>query len=182
MSIAVIFLLAVGLSMDAFAVSVTNGICLGKVRAGQALACGICFGLFQGLMPLVGYLLGRTFADRVAAFDHWIALIVLGFIGVKMIADTVSDNDEVDTDYRLTPTLLIAQGIATSIDALAVGVSFAALSVNIAGAVLLICAVTFALSCAGAAAGGLLGGRSREKARIIGGIILICIGFRLFVQ
>ena len=123
MSIFELFLTACGLSMDAFAVSVTNGLCVRKGRVGGALMCGIIFGLFQGIMPAIGYALGMNFAEYIERFDHWIALILLGVIGLNMICG--SGDDEIQTGGRLTFGAVLVQGFATSVDALAVGISFA---------------------------------------------------------
>lgn len=181
--------MAVGLSMDAFAVSVTNGMCIKNAKSKQALACGLCFGLFQGLMPVIGFLLGKSFESLISKFDHWIALIFLSFIGIKMIVDSIKgDDDEAcdvsggKTGLKLTPSLLLTQGIATSIDALIVGVSFAALSVNIYSAAAFICCVTFAFSFAGVYIGKFFGSKFNNKAQIIGGAILIIIGLKTFIE
>lgn len=131
MSIFELFLTACGLSMDAFAVSVTNGLCVRKGRVRGALMCGIIFGLFQGIMPAIGYALGMNFAEYIERFDHWIALILLGFIGLNMIYG--SGVDEILTGGRLTFGAVLVQGFATSVDALAVGISFAALGVGKSG-------------------------------------------------
>ena len=117
MSIFELFLTACGLSMDAFAVSVTNGLCVRKGRVRGALMCGIIFGLFQGIMPAIGYALGMNFAEYIERFDHWIALILLGFIGLNMICG--SGEDEIQTGGKLTFGAVLVQGFATSVDALA---------------------------------------------------------------
>ena len=174
MSIFELFLTACGLSMDAFAVSVTNGLCVRKGRVRGALMCGIIFGLFQGIMPAIGYALGMNFAE------YWIALILLGFIGLNMICG--SGDDEIQTGGRLTFGAVLVQGFATSVDALAVGISFAALGVGIVRSAAFICVVTAALSFCGVMLGNKFSGKLKSKARIVGGVILICIGLKIFAE
>lgn len=178
-----LLLLAVGLSMDAFAVSVTNGLCLKKSGWKAAAACGVCFGLFQGIMPTIGFALGKTFTRYITSIDHYIALILLSFIGGKMLVDSFKNDDEsCETQFSLTLGLLLVQGVATSIDALAVGVSFAALSVNIVSAAAFICGVTFIFSFAGVFIGKKFGTVLNSKAQIFGGLILIGIGVKIFIE
>lgn len=178
-----LLLLAVGLSMDAFAVSVTNGLCLKKSGWKAAAACGVCFGLFQGIMPTIGFALGKTFTRYITSIDHYIALILLSFIGGKMLVDSLKkDEDSCETQFSLTLGLLLVQGVATSIDALAVGVSFAALSVNIVSAAAFICGVTFIFSFAGVFIGKKFGTVLNSKAQILGGLILIGIGVKIFIE
>ncbi|WP_124098561.1 manganese efflux pump MntP family protein [Ruminococcus sp. Marseille-P6503] len=177
-----ILLVAAGLSMDAFAVSVTNGMCVKRAGLPLSLMCGLCFGLFQGAMPAIGYALGKGFESRISAFDHWIALILLGFIGGRMIADTLKTDETEESLTKLTFPLLLVQGFATSVDALAVGVGFAALSVSIVVASALICAVTFIISCTGVYIGKSFGCRLNKKAETAGGIILIGIGLKVFIE
>ena len=169
MSIFELFLTACGLSMDAFAVSVTNGLCVRKGRVRGALMCGIIFGLFQGIMPAIGYALGMNFAEYIERFDHWIALILLGFIGLNMICGSGDD-------------AVLVQGFATSVDALAVGISFAALGVGIVRSAVFICVVTATLSFCGFMLGNKFSGKLKSKARIVGGVILICIGLKIFAE
>ena len=183
-----LFLIAVGLSMDAFAVSVTNGMCgikklKGKSLVGWWLGTGLCFGLFQGLMPTIGYALGSTFAQYVSAFDHIIALVLLGVIGGKMIADGVKGDEEGEgSGASMRFGLLLVQGVATSIDALAVGVTFAAMSVNIVSAALFICLTTFTFSVIGVGIGKKFGDFLNTKAQIAGGAILALIGLKIFIE
>lgn len=180
-----LLLIAVGLSMDAFAVSVTNGLCQKKIKLGWTLGIGLCFGLFQGAMPTAGFLLGKSFARYITAFDHYIALILLCFIGGKMLWEAIHSKGE-DAQAcaaPLTISALLIQGVATSIDALAVGVSFAALpDVNILLAALLICCVTFLCSVIGVRIGKRFGTLLNNKAEIVGGLILIGIGVKIFVE
>lgn len=177
-----LLLLAVGLSMDACAVSMTNGMCCKKIGKGWTLAMGACFGVMQGLMPLLGFLLGMLFVDIISAFDHWLALILLGFIGGKMIFEACRHEEETAAP-EMTVRLLLLQGIATSIDALAVGIGFSAFAdFRILPAVSLIAAVTFSLSAAGVLLGKRFGSLLNDKAQICGGLILIAIGIKIFVQ
>lgn len=177
-----ILLIALGLSMDAFAVSVTNGMCIKKAGISQSLMCGLCFGLFQGAMPAIGYALGKSFEEWITAFDHWIALILLGFIGGRMIADSVKPDKTEESIMKLTFPLLLVQGLSTSIDALAVGVGFAALSVSIVSSSAVICMVTFIISCIGVYIGKRFGCKLNKKAETAGGIILIAIGLKVFIE
>ena len=185
-----LLLLAIGLAMDAFAVSIGNGLSMKKQNPKAALAIAFSFGLFQALMPTLGYFLGSAFEDMIRQFDHFIALIFLGFIGGKMIFDGIKEliadkkgETEELPEFKLTFGKLLIQAIATSIDALIVGVSFAALpDVNIWTAVLLIGAVTFAISLAGVFSGKKFGQLLGSKAEIFGGIILVGIGLKVFIE
>ena len=182
MSIIDIILVAIGLSMDAFAVSITNGLCCQHLRRSQMLSVAVCFGGFQALMPTIGYFLGKAFEGYISALDHYIALILLGYIGGKMIFDALTGSAE-EHSYALTAKLLLMQGVATSIDALAVGVSFATLpNVQIVPAVLLIGGITFLLSLTGVLIGKKTGQKLGSRAQIVGGLILIGIGIKIFVE
>lgn len=178
MSIVTLLLLAVGLSMDAFAVSVCKGLAMGPVRWGRACVLGLWFGGFQGLMPLLGWLLGSRFAGYITAVDHWIAFGLLLFLGLKMLRET----GETQTSASLAAGEMLALAVATSIDALAVGITFAFLEVEVLPAVGLIAAVTFLLSTAGGKAGGRIGARHRSMAQALGGWILILLGCRLLLE
>ena len=183
MGITELILIGIGLSMDAFAVSVTNGLCCKEIKTGKTLLTGLCFGGFQGLMPLIGYFLGRGFAKYITAFDHIIALVLLGFIGGQMIFESFKKEEEKNDAVCLTAKMLLMQGIATSIDALAVGVSFAALdNVNITFAASAICCITFAFSVVGVFIGKKFGTVLNNKAQLVGGIILVGIGIKIFVE
>ncbi len=175
-----ILLIGVGLSMDAAAVSMTNGMCY-EMNWKRVLSIALSFGIFQGLMPLIGYFAGSLFAQRIAAFDHWIALVLLALIGGKMIFDGLHP-DSVETVKPFSFSLLMVQSIATSIDALAVGVSFAAMSVNIFAAVTLIAVTTFAISAAAVRIGVRVGDKLGAKAEIFGGTILVLIGIKIFAE
>ena len=173
-----ILLIGLGLSMDAFAVSLTNGLCTKQRR--QLWAAALCFGVFQGLMPLLGYLAGQLFSDSIAAFDHWIALLLLSFIGGKMLLDARS---QAEPEAALTVRTILLQGIAVSIDALAVGVSFAALpNVRILPAAGIIMSETFVLSRLGSLLGKSAGSRLGSRAQLLGGVLLIGIGCKIFVE
>lgn len=185
MSLVEIFLIGVGLSMDAFAVSVTNGMCKKSKNWVTAMACGLCFGIFQGLMPTLGYALGSTFAKYIEQYDHIIALVLLCYIGGKMVYDVIKGDDEAASDGgKLKIGELLLQGIATSIDALAVGVSFATmLSWGVmVGAAGIIAATTFIIAIAGVMIGGKFGNILNNKAQLVGGLILIGIGVKIFVE
>lgn len=192
MGFAELLLLAVGLAMDAFAVSVGNGLSMKKSDPKAALAIAASFGLFQALMPTVGYFLGSAFETVISRFDHYIALIFLGFIGGKMIFDGIrelrekkkSDGaPEEEKPFKLSFGALMIQSVATSIDALIVGVSFAALpNVNIWIAVTLIGIITFSISLVGVFSGKKFGQLLGSRAEIFGGLILVGIGVKVFVE
>ena len=174
-----LFLIGVGLSMDAFAVAICQGLSMTKIKWGHALTVGLYFGGFQALMPFIGYFLGSFFTDMVTKYSHWIAFILLAFIGVNMIRESRSE-EKVDNSMTVKSMLLLA--IATSIDALAVGVTFAFLEVNIIYAVLFIGTITFLCSAAGVKIGSLFGLKYKAKAEICGGIILIVIGVKILLE
>ena len=184
MGLAEILIIAVGLAMDAFAVSVTNGMCYKRLGAGRTLTIGMSFGIFQGVMPLIGFLAGSVFATKIGAADHWIALVLLLFIGGNMLRDAFSENEEDDEleDKELTFKILMLQAIATSVDALVVGVSFAALEVDIMLAVTTIAVVTFIMSIIGVKIGKTIGNTLNKKAQIFGGAVLILIGIKIFAE
>ncbi len=180
MSLADLFILAVGLSMDAFAVSICKGLAMPRASLGKAALVGLWFGGFQALMPLLGYLLGSRFSHYISSVDHWIAFILLGLIGVNMIREAFSEEEAADASLNAREMFMLA--VATSIDALAVGVTFAFLNVRILPAVSFIGVTTFVLSAAGVAAGHVLGGRFEKRAQIAGGVILILIGCRILLS
>ncbi len=182
MSLAELFILAVGLSMDAFAVSICKGLSLQKARSAQMALVGLWFGGFQALMPLLGYLLGVRFRDSITAFDHWIAFFLLGVIGANMIREALSREDPKEESASLSARAMLPLAVATSIDALAVGVSFAFLQVDIAPAVSFIGIVTFLLSGIGVKVGAVFGLRYKSKAELFGGIILILIGVKILLE
>ena len=182
MGIWTMLLTGIGLSMDAFAVSVCKGLGMRKMQYVQALVIGLFFGGFQALMPAVGYLLGSTFEQYITAVDHWIAFVLLCFIGGNMIREALSkDEEKLDASFSFKTMLLLA--IATSIDALAVGITFALLpDVNIAAAVLFIGATTFILSAIGLKVGNVFGTKYKSKAELAGGVILILIGTKILLE
>ena len=181
MSIWELMVLAVGLSMDAFAVSICKGLASKTMRWDGAVACGAWFGGFQALMPTIGYLVGSRFYVYIERFDHWIAFVLLALIGANMLREALSGEEEtVDASYRPREMLVLA--VATSIDALAVGVTLAMLQVSILRAALLIGLTTFAFSFAGVRIGNVFGSRYRKKAVIAGGVMLILIGVKILVE
>ncbi len=175
-----LFFIAVGVSMDAFAVSVCKGLSMQKMCWKNAWLAGVYFGGFQMLMPLAGYLLGTGFQDKITSIDHWIAFILLGAIGANMIKESFSGEAEGDCSFDVKTMLLLA--VATSIDALAVGVTFAFLRVDILPAVALIGATTFVLSAAGVRVGNVFGSRYKSKAELAGGVILIFMGTKILLE
>ena len=181
MGIFELFLLAVGLSMDAFAVSVCKGLSAGRVTLTHALTAGLWFGGFQGLMPFLGWLLGSRFQVLIASIDHWIAFLLLGLIGLNMIRESRSREEE-SLGTSFAPRAMLPLAVATSIDALAVGVSFAFLSVNIGAAVSFIGVITFVLSTVGVKAGSLFGAKYKSKAELAGGVILILMGLKILLE
>lgn len=181
MTLIEIIIIGISLAMDAFAVSVSNGICSKGQRLFNALLCGIIFGLYQGVMPAIGYALGSGLGEKIEKFDHYIALILLGFIGVKMIMEALTDNKRSEGN-RLTLPLLMVQGFATSVDALAVGVSLAALSADIVLSSAVICVITLVIAFSGYCIGSKFGCFSSDKAEIAGGTALILIGIRIFLS
>ena len=181
MTIFELFILAVGLSMDAFAVAVCKGLAIGKIQGKHVLIVGLWFGGFQALMPLIGYLLGSSFAEYIAAVDHWIAMILLTLIGANMIRESL-DRDPAHLNPSLGGRTMLVMAVATSIDALAVGVTFGFLQVRILPAVCFIGVITFLLSAAGVKVGSLFGERWRKGAQIAGGVILILLGLKILLE
>ncbi len=188
MSLLELLILAIGLSMDAFAVAVCKGLSFRKITAKHLLTVGLYFGIFQAGMPLIGYILGIQFSDKITSIDHWIAFVLLGFIGIHMIREALSKHedeeacctDEKDTSLKFKNMVVLA--VATSIDALAVGITFAFLKVSIVPAVSFIGLVTFTLSVVGVLIGNLFGARFKSKAELAGGIILVCLGTKILLQ
>ncbi len=181
-----VFLLALGLSMDAFAVSVSDGICYQQEKK-KLVISSVSFGVFQALMPLIGYLAGAAFSKYVEVVDHWIALVLLGFLGGKMLVEAIKNlrHPEEACDMRpFTYQLIFTQSIATSIDALAAGVTLAVAfpNTNPYLAVALIGTVTAACCLFGAFAGKKFGALMKDKAAVLGGVILIAIGVKIFVE
>lgn len=181
MGIIEIVLIGIGLSMDAFAVSVCKGLATKKIQIKHLLIAGAWFGGFQALMPTLGYVLGQSFQKYIEAFDHWIAFALLAFIGVNMIKEAISEEEEKADDSFGIKTMLI-MAVATSIDALAVGVTFAFLKVNIMFAVLVIGVTTFVISAMGVKIGNVFGAKYKSKAELTGGMILILIGVKILLE
>ena len=178
-----LFLLAVGLAMDAFAVSICKGLATTKASLKGSLICGTWFGGFQALMPLIGFFLGALFADAIKAFDHWVAFILLAIIGINMLKEAFGscDCEEHDADFSAKTMFIMA--VATSIDALAVGISLAMAGVsNIFLAVLLIGLMTCSLSALGVKIGNAFGCKYEKKAQIAGGVILILLGTKILLE
>ena len=181
MHIAELIIIAVGVSMDAFAVSICKGLSVKRLRPTYMLSAAAWFGGFQALMPLLGYFLGISFADMVADVDHWIAFVLLGIIGGKMIKEACQKHDEdYNPDFSVKTMFLLA--LATSIDALAVGISFAFLKVDIWISVLVIGLMTGAFSALGVQLGHVFGCRFKSKAEFIGGVILVAIGLKILLE
>lgn len=166
--------------MDAFAVAVCKGLSIKKLKVRQAALVGLYFGLFQALMPIIGYLLGYRFESFITSIDHWIAFVLLGIIGVNMIRESFHEDEEMSDDLGFKTMLMLA--VATSIDALAVGITFAFLSVQILPAASLIGVTTFLISCAGVYIGHAFGSALRSKAELAGGVILTLIGLKILLE
>lgn len=177
-----LLLIAIGLSMDAFAVSICKGLSTQKLQIKHYLIIGAWFGGFQALMPTIGYFLGSTFEQYITAYDHWVAFVLLGIIGGNMIREGLSkDEEKADGSFSVKSMLVLA--VATSIDALAVGITFALLpDVNIVAAVSFIGAITFIISALGLKVGNIFGMKYKSKAEIAGGIILILIGTKILLE
>ncbi len=178
-----IFLIGVGLSMDAFAVSICKGLSMSRVNYKHVAVIALFFGGFQAFMPFIGWALGSQFAAFITPVDHWIAFILLAFVGGKMLWDAFHEDDEDDDrPFVLDLKELLMLAIATSIDALAVGISFAFLQVDIVWAITVIGLTTFVLSFIGVAVGNAFGSRFEKPSTILGGIVLILIGFKILLE
>ena len=181
-----LFLIAVGLSMDAFAVSVCKGLAMPKCTFKKAAIVGLWFGGFQALMPFVGWLLGSQFQKYITSIDHWIAFILLGFIGGKMMIEAVREwNEEEVVDVMDAPIdhkNMLVLAVATSIDALAVGITFAFLGTPIVEAITIIGITTMVISIAGVVVGNFFGSRYKSKAEFIGGLILVLLGLKILLE
>ena len=184
MSLAELLLIGTGLSADAFAVAVCKGLNMRKINAKVAAIVGLFFGGFQALMPFIGWLLGKQFEKYIVSVDHWITFILLGFIGGKMIYEALTECVECKSEVKEIPDLkeLTVLAVATSIDALAVGITFAFLNVDIINAVTIIGVITFLLSSLGVIIGWKFGAKYRSKAEIAGGVILILIGLKILLE
>ena len=181
MGIFELVVLSIGLAMDAFAVAICKGLSMKKMIWKNAVIIGLYFGTFQALMPWIGYLLGVNFQNRIASIDHWVAFILLAVIGINMIKEALSKEKEVPNDSIQIKDMLIL-AIATSIDALAVGVTFAFLKTNILLAISLIGCITFIISVIGVKVGNLFGNKYEKKAEFAGGVILILLGIKILLE
>ena len=186
MGVMELVLMGAGLAMDAFAVAVCKGLAMRKVNKKQCFLIALFFGGFQGLMPFIGWVLGNQFAGYISAIDHWVALVLLGYIGGKMIWEAVKERKEDVEIQEMDPPLsikeLLMMSIATSIDALAIGITFSFLDVNIMQAVSIIGVITFILSGAGVFVGNIFGSKYKSRAEFIGGLILVILGVRIFLE
>ncbi len=184
MGLAELFIVAIGLSMDAFAVSICKGLSLGKIKLKHMCIAGLWFGGFQALMPAIGYFLGSLFADMVTKYAHWVAFILLAIIGGNMIKESFEKEDTCDCcgETAMDAKTMFVMAIATSIDAMAVGVSFAFLQVDIVPAVTFIGVVTFILSGVGVKIGSIFGNKYKSKAELAGGIVLIIMGVKTLLE
>lgn len=180
MSLWELFVIGVGLSMDAFAVSVCKGLSLRKIRWKHMCLAGLWFGGFQALMPVIGYFAGSVFADRIAQFDHWIAFVLLALIGGNMVKEAFGEEEQVDASMDVKTMFVLA--VATSIDALAVGVTFAFMKVNLLIAVSCIGITTFVCSAIGMKIGSIFGTKYKSKAELFGGVVLILIGLKILLE
>lgn len=180
MSLVELFVLAVGLSMDAFAVSICKGLSLGKIKFKHMCIAGLWFGGFQALMPVIGYFLGSFFSEMITQYSHWIAFALLIIIGGNMIKESFGPEEKVDNSMSAKAMFILA--VATSIDALAVGVTFAFLSVSIVPAVSFIGVITFICSAAGVKIGSIFGAKYKSRAELAGGIVLIVIGLKILLE
>ncbi len=180
MSTLELFILAVGLSMDALAVAICKGLSVKKLSPKHAIVTGLYFGGFQAGMPLIGYFLGRYFKDFIVSVDHWIAFVLLSIIGFNMIKESRETAEELDDSF--SPKAMFPLAVATSIDALAVGVTFALISVNIFSAVSFIGVITFSFSCVGVCIGRVFGAKFKAKAEVFGGVVLIVMGLKILLE
>ena len=180
MGILELIFISIGLAMDAFAVSICKGLSVKKVKAKHYFIAGGYFGGFQAIMPLIGYLLGISFQNLIVSIDHWIAFILLGIIGINMIKESLGDDENINDSFSFKDMLPLA--IATSIDALAIGITFAFLKVNIILAIFFIGTITFVFSALGIKIGSIFGDKFKNKAELIGGIVLIIIGIKILLE
>ncbi len=180
MSVIELVLIGISLSMDAFAVSICKGLSVGSIKPKHMISAGIWFGGFQALMPLVGFLLGSTFEQYITSIDHWVAFILLGVIGFNMVKESREKDNDQDDSFGFKAMLVLA--VATSIDALAVGITFAFLKVNIILAVTLIGITTFVFSAAGIKIGSVFGVKYKSKAELFGGVVLIAMGTKILIE
>ena len=181
MDLLTLLTLAVGLAMDAFAVSICKGLAMREKVLKKGIIVGLWFGGFQALMPTIGFFLGTQFKDQITSIDHWIAFVLLGLIGINMVKEALS-NDEEQADDSIAVKEMFMLAVATSIDALAVGITFAFLNVHIVSAALIIGVCTFLISFVGVKIGNIFGTKYKSKAELAGGIILILLGFKILFE
>lgn len=181
MGVIEIFLLGIGLAMDAFAVSICKGLSMKKMEWKKAVIIALYFGIFQALMPVIGYLLGVGFEEKITSIDHWIAFGLLSIIGINMIREAFDDKENEENDNVDFKSMLVL-AVATSIDALAVGITFAFLKVNVILSVAIIGIVTFIISICGVKIGNVFGDKYEAKAEIAGGVILILLGLKILLE
>ena len=181
MDLLTLLTLAVGLAMDAFAVSICKGLAMREKVLKKGIIVGLWFGGFQALMPTIGFFLGTQFKDQITSIDHWIAFVLLGLIGINMVKEALS-NDEEQADDSIAVKEMFMLAVATSIDALAVGITFAFLNVHIASAAVMIGVCTFLISFVGVKIGNIFGTKYKSKAELAGGIILILLGFKILFE
>lgn len=180
MEVAEILIIGIGLAMDAFAVSICKGLSMKKLDLKKMIIIGLYFGVFQALMPIIGFILGKGFEDIVVSIDHWIAFGLLSVIGINMIRDVFSEEDSQNDDVSFKTMIML--GVATSIDALAVGVTFAFLHVNIVFSVATIGVITFIISAIGVVIGNKFGNKFENKAKLFGGVVLILMGVKILIE
>ena len=181
MDLLTLLTLAVGLAMDAFAVSICKGLTMREKVLKKGIIVGLWFGGFQALMPTIGFFLGTQFKDQITSIDHWIAFVLLGLIGINMVKEALS-NDEEQADDSIAVKEMFMLAVATSIDALAVGITFAFLNVHIVSAASMIGVCTFLISFVGVKIGNIFGTKYKSKAELAGGIILILLGFKILFE
>ena len=181
MDLLTLLTLAVGLAMDAFAVSICKGLAMREKVLKKGIIVGLWFGGFQALMPTIGFFLGTQFKDQITSIDHWIAFVLLGLIGINMVKEALS-NDEEQADDSIAVKEMFMLAVATSIDALAVGITFAFLNVHIVSAASIIGVCTFLISFAGVKIGNIFGTKYKSKAELAGGVILILLGFKILFE
>lgn len=181
MDLLTLLTLAVGLAMDAFAVSICKGLAMREKVLKKGIIVGLWFGGFQALMPTIGFFLGTQFKDQITSIDHWVAFVLLGLIGINMVKESLSDEEE-NADASIAVKEMFMLAVATSIDALAVGITFAFLNVHIVSAASIIGVCTFLISFAGVKIGNIFGTKYKSKAELAGGVILILLGFKILFE
>lgn len=182
MNLIELIILSIGLAMDAFSVAICKGLAMKKMNWKHAIIIGLYFGGFQALMPAIGFLLGVGFEDKITSIDHWIAFTLLAIIGGKMILESIKKENDASYNSSIGVKVMLILAIATSIDALAVGITFAFLKTNIVLAIILIGIITFAISVLGVKIGNIFGDKYEKKAELVGGVILVFIGLKILLE